>query len=65
MGNLNSPRGKVAGVEARGSASIVKAQGPMAELRQGVDGARSLEEFFLDLVGAERSETPTLAWLRG
>jgi ABC-2 type transport system ATP-binding protein len=41
------------------------AQGPMAELRQGVDGARSLEEFFLDLVGAERSETPTLAWLRG
>jgi ABC-2 type transport system ATP-binding protein len=41
------------------------AQGPMAELRQGVDGARSLEEFFLDLVGAERSETPALAWLAG
>ncbi len=32
MGNLNSRRGKVAGVETRGHASIVKAQVPMAEV---------------------------------
>jgi elongation factor G len=32
MGNLNSRRGKVAGVNARGSSQVVKAQVPMAEV---------------------------------
>ena len=32
MGNLNSRRGKVAGVDARGSMQVVKAQVPMAEV---------------------------------
>ena len=32
MGDLNSRRGKVAGVDARGSLQIVKAQVPMAEV---------------------------------
>ncbi len=32
MGNLNSRRGKVAGVESRGSMQVVKAQVPMAEI---------------------------------
>jgi elongation factor G len=31
MGNLNSRRGRVAGVESRGSMQMVKAQVPMAE----------------------------------
>jgi elongation factor G len=32
MGNLNSRRGRVAGVDARGTADIIKAQVPMAEV---------------------------------
>jgi len=32
MGNLNSRRGRVSGVEARGHAEIVKAHVPMAEV---------------------------------
>jgi elongation factor G len=32
MGNLNSRRGRVAGVDARGSADVIKAQVPMAEV---------------------------------
>jgi ABC-2 type transport system ATP-binding protein len=41
------------------------AEGPLAELRQSTDGGRSLEETFLDLVGADRDAAPGLDWLRG
>src|SRR6186713_441442 len=41
----------------------VVAQGPIAELR-GSTGA-SLEERFLELVGAERTQTHTIDWLAG
>ena len=38
------------------------AEGPRAELGGGGAG-RSLEEIFLDLIGAEERETPALGWL--
>jgi ABC-2 type transport system ATP-binding protein len=38
------------------------AEGPRAELGGGAAG-RSLEEIFLDLIGAEERETPALGWL--
>ncbi len=41
------------------------AQGPMSELRAGVGVGKTLEEIFLDLVGAERAEAQGLAWLAG
>jgi ABC-2 type transport system ATP-binding protein len=41
------------------------AQGPMSELRSGAGVGKTLEEMFLDLVGAERSPTPTMEWLAG
>jgi ABC-2 type transport system ATP-binding protein len=41
------------------------AQGPLAELRAGVGVGRTLEELFLDLVGAEDSAGPELGWLAG
>lgn len=41
------------------------AQGPMAELRAGAGGTKSLEELFLELVDSERAETPVLDWLAG
>jgi ABC-2 type transport system ATP-binding protein len=41
------------------------AQGPMSELRSGAGVGKTLEELFLDLVGAERSATPTMEWLAG
>jgi ABC-2 type transport system ATP-binding protein len=39
------------------------AQGPISELRAGVGVGKTLEEIFLDLVGAERSAAPTMDWL--
>ncbi|HKY32453.1 MAG TPA: ABC transporter ATP-binding protein [Candidatus Polarisedimenticolia bacterium] len=39
------------------------AQGPIAQLRAGAGGQRSLEEVFLDLVGAEDGQAPALDWL--
>ncbi|HEX7780677.1 MAG TPA: ABC transporter ATP-binding protein [Vicinamibacterales bacterium] len=39
------------------------AQGSLAELRGAAGPGRSLEEMFFDLVGAERSQAPTLGWL--
>ncbi|MCR4373653.1 MAG: ABC transporter ATP-binding protein [Acidobacteria bacterium] len=39
------------------------AQGPVAELRAGVGLDKSLEEMFLDLVGAERASMPAMDWL--
>lgn len=39
------------------------AQAPLAELRAGVGVGRSVEEIFLDVVGAERSHAPSLEWL--
>jgi ABC-2 type transport system ATP-binding protein len=41
------------------------AQGPMAELRAGVGVGKTLEEIFLDLVGAERAAAPAMDWLAG
>jgi ABC-2 type transport system ATP-binding protein len=41
------------------------AQGPMAELRSGVGVGKTLEEIFLDLVGAERAAAPAMDWLAG
>ncbi len=41
------------------------AQGPMQALREGGGSGRSLEELFLDLVGAERDAAPSLGWLAG
>ena len=41
------------------------AQGPVAELRAGIGTGKSLEEMFLDLVGADRAEMPTMDWLAG
>jgi len=38
------------------------AQGPIAELHGGIAG-RSLEEVFLDLIGADEREAPALGWL--
>jgi ABC-2 type transport system ATP-binding protein len=43
------------------------ANGPLEELQKGIDDEsgkrRSLEETFLDLVGADFGEAPTLSWL--
>ena len=41
------------------------AQGPMAELRGAARAGTTLEERFLELVGAERAHRPTLDWLGG
>ena len=39
------------------------AQGPLAELRAGIGVGKTLEEIFLELVGAENVQAPTLDWL--
>ena len=41
------------------------AQGPVAGLRAGAHGGKTLEEIFLDLVGAGDAQRPALEWLRG
>ena len=41
------------------------AQGPIAELRAGAPGARTLEDLFLGLVGGEEPSGPSLDWLAG
>lgn len=41
------------------------AQGPVAELRAGARDGKSLEEVFLELVGAEAARPPALGWLAG
>jgi ABC-2 type transport system ATP-binding protein len=41
------------------------AQGPMDELRAAAGGDRTLEQMFLDLVGADSRETTALDWLAG
>ena len=41
------------------------AQGPMTALRSGVGVGKTLEEIFLDLVGAERAAAPAMDWLAG
>ena len=38
-------------------------QGSMAELRAGGVSGQSLEERFMEIVGASRSAMPTLDWL--
>lgn len=40
-------------------------QGSLADLRQGGAAGRTLEELFLDVIGAERSDAPALDWLAG
>jgi ABC-2 type transport system ATP-binding protein len=40
------------------------AEGPVAELRAGASGGRTLEEIFLGLVGAGELQKPALEWLR-
>jgi ABC-2 type transport system ATP-binding protein len=40
------------------------AQAPLAELRAGVGVGKSVEEIFLDVVGAEKQSMPSLEWLR-
>ena len=39
------------------------AQGSLADLHAGAEIARTLEETFFNLVGAERAQAPTLGWL--
>jgi len=39
------------------------AEGPVADLRAGASGGRTLEELFLGLVGAGERQKPTLEWL--
>ncbi len=39
------------------------AEGPVAELRAGASGGRTLEEIFLGLVGAGELQKPALGWL--
>ena len=39
------------------------AQGPLADLRAGIGVGKTLEQMFLDLVGAAESDGPELAWL--
>jgi elongation factor G len=65
MGNLNSRRGRVAGVDARGSADVIKAQVPMAEVLSyasdltsmtGGQGAFSMEFSHYDEVPASIQE---------
>jgi ABC-2 type transport system ATP-binding protein len=41
------------------------AQGPIADLRAGAGGGKTLEEIFLDLVGAEATSRTELEWLAG
>jgi ABC-2 type transport system ATP-binding protein len=41
------------------------AQGPLESLKSGREAGKTLEEIFLDLVGADRTEAPALAWLSG
>ena len=41
------------------------AQGSVQDLRQGVGVGRTLEEIFLELVGAEEEAAPELGWLAG
>jgi ABC-2 type transport system ATP-binding protein len=40
-------------------------QGSLADLRQGGAAGRTLEELFLDVIGAERNDAPALDWLAG
>ncbi len=40
------------------------AQAPLAELRAGVGVGKTVEEIFLDVVGAEKQVAPTFEWLR-
>ena len=39
------------------------AQGPLADLRASAAAGQTLEELFLNLIGAERAAAPTLDWL--
>ncbi len=41
------------------------AQGPLAELRAGIGSGKTLEEIFLELVGAGTTGAPALDWLAG
>ena len=41
------------------------AQGPLAELRGGAATGQTLEELFLDLIGADRAQGRRLDWLAG
>lgn len=41
----------------------IVAQGPMADLREGRGVGKTLEEIFLELVGAEAAALPALEWL--
>ncbi|HWC77835.1 MAG TPA: ABC transporter ATP-binding protein, partial [Blastocatellia bacterium] len=41
------------------------AQGPLSELRAGVGVGKTLEEIFLELVGAETEQTHKLEWFAG
>jgi ABC-2 type transport system ATP-binding protein len=41
------------------------AQGPMSELRASTGSGKSLEEIFLELVGAAEAAAPALEWLGG
>ncbi|MGD8375027.1 MAG: ABC transporter ATP-binding protein [Acidobacteriota bacterium] len=41
------------------------AQGPLAELKAGAGDGRTLEDLFLELVGAEETAAPDLGWLAG
>jgi ABC-2 type transport system ATP-binding protein len=41
------------------------AQGPVADLRAGAAGGKTLEEIFLGLVGAGDTQVPALEWLHG
>jgi ABC-2 type transport system ATP-binding protein len=41
----------------------IVAQGSLAELHSGGRAGRTLEDLFLDLVGAERVQAPALGWL--
>jgi ABC-2 type transport system ATP-binding protein len=41
------------------------AQGSLDELRAGAAAGRTLEELFLELVGADRAQTKSLDWLAG
>jgi ABC-2 type transport system ATP-binding protein len=38
-------------------------QGPLADLRKGAAEGRTLEELFLEVIGAEQAELPALDWL--
>jgi ABC-2 type transport system ATP-binding protein len=41
------------------------AQGTLESLKSGKEAGRTLEEIFLELVGADRAEGPALEWLAG